>query len=507
MLWLSAKRRRFADSETVDVANPDFWNLDSALDRLLDDLGLADEKSKTTEAKRIQVLSLLRDLPCVVIVDDLDSIAVEEEDVVEFFTYEVPRTCSRVLITSRRLYPGMGRASTRVAGLPYDDAVAFIRTQAERLGLAHRKDVPPNYKRIVDVTEGSPLYIEDLLLMSRRNKVGKAIERWVQVGGDSARRYALQRERELLGTLGRDVLDACCLSGRALSVAQLSRILGKTEDDVEGGLRELERNFLMPESELVEGVPVFRAHRNLEVLLRRDLRGDPSRAALRAAVDGVVRGADAGLPEEAIIRQVTVLLKAARPVDALETADRAVARHETDAVLLALRAEVFSLQDPPRMTEARDDWERAFELGLKRSESFQRWSEAEARVEDWRRAYEAATRGLQRVSLEHARLNQAAGYAASRLGQARMRSLEQEQATYDLARAEKHLRTALRGFRSQKYADSAIGRTYRALVINAQAMGEQAQVRYWAEEWLLEQPASPNALAEAERQGLDSAQL
>jgi tetratricopeptide (TPR) repeat protein len=500
VLWLSAKRRRYSDAQTVPILHPDFSDLASALDRILSDLGWRADVGKTVDAKRDQVLQLLTEIPSLLVVDDLDSIARENEDVVEFFTYEAPKTSSKILVTSRRMYPGMATTSTQIRGLPTEDADTFLRASIGRLGLGDRPDLPGAFIRIREVTECSPLYMEDLLRLCRGTKVSKAIDRWREQGGDNARRYALERERELLSPLARKLLDACCIAGTALSSAQLERIVSRDEEDVQSGLLELERSYLVPQAELVDGVPLFRAHRNLESWLRRELRRDPNTAPLRDAVIATV--GLSGTPETGleadVARQTTVLLRSGRAEEALEIVEKALSMSPNHPTLLALRAETLAKHRPPRMADARRDWARASQLGLRQSERYIRWAFAEEAAGDWRRSAEAALAGIEAVGKNHGRLHQTAGYALSRLGQAQRRALDVNTAEQTLLRAEQHLRRALELERAGG-AEYRACRAYRALAINARAMGNAQQLTYWTVQWLADYPDNPDARAEANR--------
>jgi hypothetical protein len=100
VFWLSAKRRRFEEGQIVEIASPDFWDLDSALNKILIDYGSRADIDKSTDTKRAIVLQLLEELPCLLIVDDLDSIPPEEDDVVEFMTHDAPSRGAKVLLTS-----------------------------------------------------------------------------------------------------------------------------------------------------------------------------------------------------------------------------------------------------------------------------------------------------------------------------------------------------------------------------------------------------------------------
>jgi hypothetical protein len=503
VLWLSAKKRRFEDSEIMPVVRPDFNNLDTALNRLLGDFGDSQNSGKTLDVKRYVVLRLLNEFPSLIVVDDLDSIDAENEDVVEFFTYEAPRTASKVLLTSRRMYPGMTRSSTRVSGLNKDDAHAYFKLTAARLGLAEREDLDRAFVKIFTATEGSPLYMEDLLRLCRSLKVTEAIDRWKQQKGDAARRYALQRECDLLSPSARNCLEAACWAKVPLSVAQLEAILGIGEDEALAAVQELESRFLVPTPEIVEGVPTYCAHRNLEVLVRKDLRTDPTKLWLRNAVENVLRVKVQDSDVVEVARQVAVRLQGGRFLEALRLAEQALTARPNSPDLLALRADVLSKQKPPRMVDARLDWERAHELGLSRRDAYLRWASAEDHSADWKRMFNAAEAGLERMKGRDPWLCQASGYAASRMGQALLKGLDYETGQEWLERAESRLREALKQFKTSKASDYQLGRVYRALIVNAQYLREQrrgAQVVYWTLQWLDQSPDSAEAREEARRQ-------
>ena len=50
--WLSAKRRRFSEGEVMHIAEPEFFDLESAIDRLLAEFGWSEHIRKPLETKR-----------------------------------------------------------------------------------------------------------------------------------------------------------------------------------------------------------------------------------------------------------------------------------------------------------------------------------------------------------------------------------------------------------------------------------------------------------------------
>jgi hypothetical protein len=143
VIWLSAKKRRFDEGEILDVATPDFGDLSTALDSLLSAYGWDECRTKPLVDRKIQVLQLLEEFPAFLVVDDADSLEGTSEDAAEFFTFDVPRTRTKVLLTSRRVLFGMGNTTTHVSGLEGQDALDFIssRCRLTELGRVHTSEV------------------------------------------------------------------------------------------------------------------------------------------------------------------------------------------------------------------------------------------------------------------------------------------------------------------------------------------------------------------------------
>src|SRR5262249_39153135 len=145
--------------------------------------------------------------PTLLIVDDVDSLEESDDDAIEFFTQVAFRTKSKLLMTSRRPLLGLGMSSTVVEGLSRQDGDDFIDSRAATFGIDSLLLTRKRRDRILQVTESSPLYLEDLLrLMASGMNPDQSVASWDRHKGEAARQYALGRELDMLGPVAREVL-------------------------------------------------------------------------------------------------------------------------------------------------------------------------------------------------------------------------------------------------------------------------------------------------------------
>lgn len=502
VLWMSAKRRRFDEGSAAVIRTPDFFDLESALDKILIDFGWSNLISKSIDVKIWETKQLLTELPSLVVVDDLDSIDSENEDVVEFLTYDAPRTGSKILLTSRRLYFGMRRSSTIVKGLPKEDAVAFLAMMSEKMGI-NSSALQRHFPEIIQVTEGSPLYMEDLLRLCRSLPADKAILKWKQNAGDASRRYALEREIEMLSPTATSVLNACCLARAALTIAQLERIVGTSEDELLEAMDQLEKAYLVPGSVLVDGEPTFRVGDNLAWLVRRQLTESPSNQTLRAAVENVVGGASrrSGGVVDDHVRQIRVLTYSDRAGQAVEAAERFALEpgFAGEPSFLSAFAHAYASIDPPRVADARENWLRAAQLGLSNVESYVQWCLFEDSQEDWGRLLAAAELGIANCRSDQYKLLQFAGYASTRIAKWHARSQNSVSAKSSLDRADRFFRDALDSAARSNASASFVSKIYRGLVLAAQERKDPNKMNSWIQEWVKKMPKDFAAIEEQRR--------
>jgi hypothetical protein len=86
VFWLSAKKKKYLEGNIVDIDEPDFYDFNSALTKLLGYYGWLDVTEDNVQEKKKLLVKLLEEFPALVVIDDIDSLDSENEDVIEFFS-------------------------------------------------------------------------------------------------------------------------------------------------------------------------------------------------------------------------------------------------------------------------------------------------------------------------------------------------------------------------------------------------------------------------------------
>jgi hypothetical protein len=501
VMWLSAKKRRFEEGTVTIITNPDFEDLEGALDGLLRQFGWIEEVGNTVERKRERVIELLNAFPALVVVDDIDSLEGQAEDAIEFFTLVVPQTKSKVLVTSRRTVFGMGNTTTHVGGFTEADAEKFISSRAHLVGIDEALLSRSVRRDIIRVTESSPLYIEDLMRLFAVMPPQEAVRAWSEKGGDEARKYALGRELEMLSQDAKHVLLAACTSGGPSSFPELVAVTGLGEDRVSNALAELQRLFLVPKPRLIEGEQRFEANVNTRALVKRVFAGSD----MYRRVDAAHKALSGDLPKfgrgdvAAIVRQAVLHVRNREREKAEGLLLRGLERFPNDRDLLGVLGWVYRFWEPRRVAEAREHFRRASQLKSSNEEMYRHWALMELHEGEWTRVAEAAERGL-KVLPDRQWLLYLAGYGRSRLGKELKTGLHTDRGTRELMQAQSWLERAL----EVSSADESVGTPlksdiYRALVLNCESLGDVDRMRTFLSKWLKEHADEESAQFEARR--------
>lgn len=502
VLWLSAKKRRFVEGETVMIETPDFSDLDSALALLLTHYGWIEEVDNPTETKRKRVLELLNEFPALLVVDDIDSLESENENVIEFFSLHVPETSSKVLFTSRRTIFGMGGSTTHVSGFSSSEAEVFLVSRCRVMELDPALLVKKTVQDIVRITEGSPLFMEDLLRLATVKPMKEAIQIWQERGGEEARRYALGRECELLTGNARKILLSAAIWPGPVSFAEIEGMTGASAEAVTAALQELQKLFLVPKPRLIGGEERFELNVNTRSLVR-DVYGSSEdyrriQTAQKTISSGVPKTGRVAVG--ALIRQAMYLLRVFKYQESEELLLKGLTTHENNPDLIGVLGVVYKAWSPTtRLTDAREKFQRAWQLKNTIPEMYVHWCRMEIREQEWTKAAEAAGKGLKLLPNNRVLLY-LSGYSRSRLAKEFLSGLHQGKAEKEMREARRALETALKTSRELDEKDKSLNPDiYRALVLVCEMSSDLRSMRYYFDLWKKEYSDDPDVVTEWER--------
>jgi len=502
ILWLSAKRRRFIEGTIVYIDDPDFIDLESATEKIISAYGFESETLKSLETKKLFALELLNELPALVIVDDVDSLEGEAEDAIAFFTFDVPKTASKILFTSRRTLFGLTGVTTRIEGFIRGEALDFMRSRAKLLGMDFDKAVVPYIDRILRITDSSPLYMEELLrLCSIGIGTAEVIRVWEEKGGDVAREYALQREFDMLSEGAKKILLACCLNRSSSTTEDLMVITGLKKEMVYQSMESIGKLFLMPKPTVIKEVPRFDVNvntRNLvkEVMHDTDIYQNLSTNVKRLAGELQMTGKRRFEISE-YIRHSATLMKLNRFPEAEDILKKGLTKFPEDPDLLAHLGRTYARWvSENRLTDARTCFKRAAELKCQWEDMYHHWWSLECKQQEWTNAVEASEKGIKQFPTSW-QLKYKAGYAHSRLGSKLRTQFQADRARYQLNRAQNLLENALVAISSVELdsIDTSLHwGIHRSLVLNSEAQGRIDLIAKYINMWLNYYRDDPEAL-------------
>ncbi|MCJ7426021.1 MAG: CHAT domain-containing protein [Dehalococcoidales bacterium] len=503
--WLSAKRKRFVEGVIIYIDDPDFIDLNTAIDKVLSGYGYTSETSKPLDEKKETVLELLNELPALLIVDDVDSLEGEAENAITFFTTDVTKTPSKVLLTSRRSLFGFGGITTRINGFSREDGNSFVKSRIALFELNPRP-IAPFTEKIVKITDGSPLYIEELLRLCKFGVgIKDAIAAWEGVDGDAARAYSLKREFEMLSVNAKNVLLACCLNRIPSTIEDITVITGLDKKSVIIAVEEIGRLFLLPQPTVIKATPRFDININtrsliIDVMKGSDLYKNLDANVKRLAGELQISGKRRFAITEYLKHSSTLLTLEDFP-KAEKVLKEGLTKYGEDPDLLAQLGRIYSRWKPvARLTDAKNSFRRAAELKCAQEDMYHHWWSLECKDKEWTGAVAASEYGLKQFP-DSWILKYRAGYAHSRLGSTLKVQFQRDRARYQLTRARFLLENALQSVNLSDldlYERKIHSDILKSLVFNSEAQGHAENVKRFLKQWLNDHPDD----IEAKRQQL-----
>lgn len=480
VIWMSAKVRRFIDGQTVRVDRPDFHDRESAAKKILDCFGepFDDDDHSANEAAALQFLN---EFPTLLIVDDIDTVEQQGEDAIEFLIMTVPeRTKSRVLFTSRRAMFGLKSCTNQVSGLTEDDGSRFIRDRCTLMGIP-LDDVLGHEAAILDVTDSSPLFIEDLLRLSQAGlQIQEAIGLWKEKRGKEAREYAIRREYDMLTPDSQQVLLALAAAG-SFTVAELSKGLNWTLHQTTRALEDLQKMFLMPKRSTAQDGKLT-LNRNIQMLVLDVFDGSDAMRRTKRLMDAASgtlvtkRAEDTKVGSS--LRRFGLLCQQFKFEEAEAMCGDLIrtlpGRHELHSAI------AYAQMKQNKDADARDNFQRSHELGTQKTDTYWHWCDLEASRKEWNESARIAQLGLERFPNDAGMLFKS-GYAKHRLARELYDDGVVEEGIERLNEATAVLENAFRRAIEQSAQRGIIPGTLRALILSAECREDiHAMVTHFA---------------------------
>jgi len=494
VFWMSAKRRRFVEGRSVLIDRPDFWDKHSAIKAIL---GFFGENSVDEEAE-VKAIRLLNELPSLLVIDDIDTVENEGEDAIQFLVMTVPeKTKSCVLVTSRRAIFGMANLTTQVTGLISSDAEEFIKSRCDLMGIP-ASPVLNLVDRIIDVTDGSPLYIEDLLRLSQTGlDIERALGLWKEKRGLEARKYAIQREFDALEEDAKYILLALSVNG-SCDLALLTAGLDWGDERLASALQQLRNMFLMPMKQ--KDGSTLALGQNTQSLVREVFSGTEAFRRVERNIKSVAGELKTSHAES---KSVESILKQARYLS--HTQDH----REAENILIQALSDFPGRSDihatlawiqrrSKDYASARMNFQRAHVLGNCNADAYWHWSEMEAFNQEWGSSSQAAEYGLEKYTHDQGLLFRH-GYALHRQGRELIIEGDDEGGRRLALKADRQLRQALGRGDDVDRNYTLIFQIYRAIVLNLEALGDLKSLSMILSEWSKRCPEDDVCKSEMQR--------
>jgi tetratricopeptide (TPR) repeat protein len=486
IIWLSAKKRRFREGVPTTVESPDFTTANDATDRLLTEYGATAEDMYGSVADKKRLLfEYLNAFPAFIIADDIDTV-LEDDEAVGLFTHEIPHTQSAVLLTSRRAIPGI--RTFNVPGFDAGEAEEFIKSRIRLYGLNTTAFSVSVVRDIARITDGSPLYMDDLLRLAKIVDVSTAIKMWSEKGGDEARKYALQREIDKLSTDGRRVLVAAAVTDAPISFPELEYILEFSEERLFSALSELQTLFLFPKAPAVEGEQRYQINLNTKKLVRL-VEGT---SEFYARIDNRSKALAGKLPSidhgilGSLIRQAILRLNAEQHAEAETILLGAIDKYPNAPDLHGVLGYVYKRIG--RIADARTQFEAAFKLKATSSEMYLHWQKMEIGEKEWSKALAVADRAL-KIIPDAYEIVERKVYSLRQAGFDLHRGLHGEKAWKMWTDAVEEVKRRIKAPEILPAGARALNASmYQSIVICLDMLNQIRERNHWLERWEKEHP-------------------
>ncbi|WP_295926486.1 RNA-binding domain-containing protein [uncultured Xanthomonas sp.] len=459
LVWLSAKTKQFSAKQGRYIrlaysgtSYDSFKDIPSLIDAIIEHLPFSAEEieeigSDTQDAKISRIHKILLEIPTFFVLDDLDSLSIDDQRRVIEIAMLVGSRQTRFLITTRKNYLASTLSLQELPGLSGDDFSDYVRVLEARYG----REIPKQeMKRFERETGGSPLFAESIFrLLKVGVKFHEAIERWKGEDGEVVRAAAFSKELEQLSTNSRRVLYAVSLFD-SCSIAEVKEISELETPQVEAAIIELEQLFLLSSEQIGDEArfstpalmtKLLHEQRESLVIGHREMDRRFSRVLDRIGISSKGRGKIKYVGR--IINQTMALL--GEDVDAsLLTINEGLRAFPQNADLWMIKARCLSKLERVDAEEVRKAFLKSFTLGKREKDLFEKWIEFEMSSGNSNAAIDVVTKADRALVPYPWEWNQISASAYIKRGRERLGRLEYTDALSDFHLALRRIENAIR---------------------------------------------------------------
>lgn len=381
VIFLSAKEKYLSSStsDIVDINEPDFNDERSLLSKILVYGGWTINEDSIYEqdlaSLRVSVKEYLELVSALIVIDDVDTLTTRGIDPGSDFLY---RTLSRSIKKSRILYtlrnaPSQSlHSSIEVPGLLGRDYDEFVSLCARQFGV---KEPSKAFRdgRLAEISERRPLVIESIVALVRTAlSYEQAIDLFAQHSGDNVRDYVFIREWDALAGESdpRFLLAALADMGEGASFRDIQTVLqvdGTRVRDAIGQVREmflqidevgeearfslapLTRSFVSSRQSTLRGYHIVRERVRA---FKQSIRiSSPAVVMVITKIQRLLPMRDSAYSREQLSEALRVVTDPALSAGVTQ-----------DPVFRSALGYVCALQQPPRLTEAREAFEYSIDM-------------------------------------------------------------------------------------------------------------------------------------------------
>jgi hypothetical protein len=407
--WLSAKRMQFRALENryENLSVTHFSDSREMFVELAHHVGGASaaDMKDTPDAQVPRLLrELIRDLRIFAVIDDLDSLELDEQKRCIEVCQQLSGAGSRFLFTTRKNATASSTTAIELHGLDETDYPSLIESWRTRLEL--KEFTQKEVSRLRDATLGSPLYTESLLRLIRSGlTTNDAIAKWKGNLGIEVRNAALQREVLQLTTESRKVLVTVAIFGEC-SFAEVKQATSYSDHTLLDCFNELQSLFLVSAPSIAQQARFGISTTTRELVLSLGAELLPGFVAYRKTSESnryKIKGVKVDLDSVgAAINQAIALLAARDPEQtklALQTIDEVNARlGGKNADLLSTRGRILTKMGPSKNFEASKAFRQAFDAGQRNMPFFRLWYETELLIDHQDSAVDVSTYAIEASS-------------------------------------------------------------------------------------------------------------